>query len=67
MNIPFLYDIGGKPLAFYLGILLLGLIILQFITAKTKLIKNRKVHRINGMIIFIVVLIHAVSAILLYL
>lgn len=66
MSFQFIYSIGGKPLAFYLGFLLLGLVTLQFITAKTRLIKNRSVHKINGTIIFIVVVIHAVSAILLY-
>ena len=67
MNFQFLYSLGGKPLAFYLGLVLFALIILQFITAKTKLIKNRKVHKINGMIIFFIVLVHATSAIILYL
>ena len=61
----FLY-LGNKPIVFYLGFILIGLFIAQFITVKIKSKKRFKYHRVFGYIIFIVACVHVVTGLLLY-
>jgi formate-dependent nitrite reductase membrane component NrfD len=61
----FLY-LGDKPIVFYLGFILIGLFIAQFITVKIKSKKRFKYHRVFGYIIFIVACVHVVTGLLLY-
>ena len=61
----FLY-LGDKPIVFYLGFILIGLFIAQFITIKIQSKKRFKYHRVFGYIIFIVACVHVVTGLLLY-